>query len=309
MALEPYLHNYLTFLRTQKHLAFNSQESYRLDLSDFIAFAKKQNIDSPKLLNKNLLRGYLAYLKDSKRVAEATVSRHITAIRGWFKYLDRYHGDSFTSAEILRFGRRIRHKRALPKALAQEQLTRLLNFAKNIAQKARGRSRWRAMRDWAIVETFYSSGLRVSELCHLTKDNLSLDQGLIRLYGKGSRERVVPVGEQALKAIRVYLYERQANIALGTLPESPNIFCNRGGGALSRVAVEQNLKKLAARVDLKLTPHQLRHSFATHLLLRGIDLRSLQELMGHKSLEATQVYTAITPANLKKIYDRTHPGI
>ncbi len=278
-----------------------------MDLTDFIAFSKKQNIDSLKLFSKNLLRGYVAYLKETRGVSEATVSRHITAIRGWLKYLHRYHSDSFTVIDTMRFGRRIRHKRSLPKALGEEELSRLLNFARGVAQKAKGPKRWRAMRDWAMVEVFYSSGLRVSELCHLTKDNLSLDQGLIRLYGKGSRERVVPVGQEALRALRVYLYERQASVSLGVLPESSNIFCNHKGDALSRVAVEQNLRKLASRVGLKLTPHQLRHSFATHLLLRGIDLRSLQELLGHKSLEATQVYTAITPANLKKIYDRTHP--
>lgn len=308
MSLEPYLHNYLSYLRTQKNLAVNSQESYRLDLSDFIKFAVTRGVSAGSEINRHLLRNYMVHLKETKKLSDSSSARHVAALRGWFKFLSRYHPASLINPELLRFGSRLKRKRALPKALSEGDINRLLTQARENARKAQSAARrHKFFRDWAILELMYSSGLRVSELVSLTHHHLNLDQGFARVLGKGGRERLVPVGSEALRALRVYTLERAGRIAVGHLPESPYLFCNHQGKPLTRVAVEKNLRILAAKIGLKLTPHQLRHSFATHLLLRGMDLRCLQEILGHKSIEATQIYTALTPANLKKVYERTHP--
>lgn len=307
MALEPYFHSYLGFLRTQKNLSANTQESYRLDLMDFARFSASRQISEPKGLNRHLLRSYLGFLKENKKLSEATLARRIAAIRSWIKYMMRYHEGEVSTTELLRFGKKIKRRKSLPRALDEKDIERFLARAQSAAQMAKGRKRFLTLRDWAMYELMYSSGLRVGEIISLTISHVSADQGFLRVFGKGGRERLAPVGAQALKALRVYLYERKSFLLSRNLPESPILFLNLHGRLLSRVAVEQNLRKMAASIGLKFTPHQLRHSFATHLLTRGMDLRTLQEILGHKSLEATQVYTQLTPANLKKVYDRTHP--
>ncbi|MBI4368620.1 MAG: tyrosine-type recombinase/integrase [Elusimicrobia bacterium] len=300
---------YLAHLRTRRGLAFNTQESYRLDLHDFADYARDHQVESVADLNRQLLRAYLAREREELSRAAATLARRISSLRGWIKYLSREPQWRLASAvSLLGFGRRLKRSRTLPRALSTDQMSALLALAKKKTDDARGRGRLAAMRDWAALEILYSSGLRISELLSLLPGAVHWDAGSLRIFGKGARERLVPIGGQALTALREYLTERSRQWPHLSRKGDGVIFSNKQGRPLSRVLMESRLRLLGrAALGTRVTPHQLRHSFATHLLLAGLDLRHLQEMLGHKSLEATQIYTALTPSNLKKVYERTHP--
>ncbi|MBI4668315.1 MAG: tyrosine-type recombinase/integrase [Elusimicrobia bacterium] len=182
-----------------------------------------------------------------------------------------------------------------------EQIEKLLDYAKKQAKAAIIKSKLAALRDWAAIEVLYSSGLRISELTNLSRFNFNFEAATLRIMGKGSKERMVPVGQKAIEAVNSYLQAKNR-------PDCFYLFSNSRGKPLSRVIMERRVSRLGRlALDIRITPHQLRHSFATHLLTAGLDLKSLQEMLGHRSLEATQIYTALTTQNLQKVYARTHP--
>ncbi|MBI4063744.1 MAG: tyrosine-type recombinase/integrase [Elusimicrobia bacterium] len=307
--LERSVHDYLLYLRTRRRLAVNTQEAYRSDLLDLVRFGSRHNTHAVDAVGRQFLRAYLAGLN----LNPATLARRIASIRGWLRFLARTRPQAASPLALINFGRNLKRSRALPKALSNEEIERLMIVAQKKALTNPGPSSNKSnvprSRDWAVLELLYSSGLRISELAGLGRFNVNSQAGTLRVLGKGSRERLVPIGERALEALNHYLGEqdRQA-VASRNLRASPYLFCNRHGAPISRVFLERRVRALAQEaLGKRVTPHQLRHSFATHLLLAGLDLRSLQEMLGHKSLEATQIYTALTTANLKKIYDRTHP--
>lgn len=240
------------------------------------------------------LRAYLVYLTESQ-FDRATIHLKMSALRSMFKWLvrtERVKQNPLVGMTLPKKARR------LPKFLTIQQMETLLD----VPVKDKPKDKLAAWRDKAILETFYSAGLRIHELVQLNDDDMNVLGEVVRVRGKGKKERLAALGGPAMETLQKYL-ELRARNARGPL------FVNKFGGRLTARSIQRMLKKylVAAGLDPSLTPHKLRHSFATHLLDAGADLRSVQELLGHASLSSTQIYTHITPERLKKVYEKAHP--
>lgn len=280
----------------------NTVESYRLDLKDFSRFLREQGwacdgaerID-PDAITDDHVRGYLAEML--KRATRATVQRRLFAIKAFFRYREAITGITSPATAI----RSPRTERRLPVVLGEEEVERLIEVERRPGEE-RGPA---ALRDRAIIEVLYSTGLRVSELVAINWRNIDEELGMITVRGgKGGKDRVVPIGEPALAA----LLEWRRAMPVAWSPNGPAI-TNLRGGRLSIRAVQKIVERrmLGAGVGTAISPHGLRHCFATHLLNRGADLRSIQEMLGHSSLATTQRYTHVSVKHLKEVYRRAHP--
>jgi integrase/recombinase XerC len=275
----------------------NTVKAYRRDLLSFRSFLMERgtaadSIDvSVDAIEADHIRSYLAYLM--KRATRATAQRHLAAIKSFFRHREVNTGAS-NPARGLRSPRREKH---LPAILAEDEIVDLIGDLPGHGERA-------AFRDRAMVETLYSSGLRISELVALDWPDLDAEMGLLRVrHGKGNKERIVPIGEPAIKALEAWRRNMPA------AAESGPIFTNLRGRRISTRSVELIVARLLARsgVAKRITPHGLRHSFATHLLDHGADLRPIQEMLGHASLATTQRYTHVSVNRLKEVYSRAHP--
>ena len=280
-------------------MSAHTVKSYREDLTQVLAFLrdhlKKPVVESSDWATRTL-RAFVAFLHD-KKYSKATVARRLAAIRTFGKYLCRQGVLANNPADALR-GPRADKK--LPHFLTVEDMRKLLAAAS--AHTKLGR------RDHALLEVLYSAGLRVSELCGLNTEDLDLDDGVCTIRGKGKKERLALLGDRAVAALRTWLADR-GDVLRGANQAAAAVFLNRLGGRLTPRSVGRLLVKYLrkAGLDPRTTPHTLRHSFATHLLDNGADIRGVQELLGHKSLTTTQVYTHITTARLQKSYHKAHP--
>jgi integrase/recombinase XerD len=285
---------YLDHLRVERRLADHTLESYARDLAGLAAFAAGVN-RTPERLDRAALEAFVRQQMGSG-LSPRSVARSVAAVRGFYRFLvlDRRLEDS--PAEDLRPPRAWP---ALPKFLAIEQVDALI--AQPDVTTARG------LRDRALIELLYATGMRVSELISVRPADLHLEEQYLTCIGKGNKERLIPIGEQAAMWIR--RYQREGRQALLQRRSSPRLFVNARGGALSRVGFWKILKGYGRRANLpsSLSPHVLRHSFATHLLERGADLRAIQLMLGHADLSTTQIYTHVLEARLRSIYDRFHP--
>ncbi len=278
----------------------NTVDSYRRDLLSFRRFLLDRGaaLDPSgreiacQSIEADHIRGYLAYqMKSAKR---STVQRRLSAIKAFFRYREIRAGAPNPAREL----RSPRSERRLPVVLPQEQVIRLVEAETGVPGPASARNR-------AILETLYSSGLRVSELVGLNWRDLDEELGMVMVRsGKGNKDRLVPIGEPALEALRAWRRE----MPIAWKPDGP-ILTNLRGGRLTSRSVENIVaaRIAASGVRTKITPHGLRHCFATHLLDRGADLRSIQEMLGHASLATTQRYTHVSVKRLKQVYDRAHP--
>lgn len=287
---------YLEILRVERGLAAHTLEAYRRDLGDFAVFAVGHGAD-PGAVTRSLVMAYLQRLHEAGR-ARATVARRLAALRGFFAYLvreGRIARDPVEGMTSPRAGR------PLPRVMSVEEVERLLGLPRPASPAG--------LRDRAMLELLYAAGLRVSELVGLDLDDLLLDHGLVRCRGKGGKERVVPVGAPAVEAVRVYLERGRPRLC--RRPDQRALFLNHRGGRLSRQWVWRLLRRAArqAGVSRAVSPHTLRHSFATHLLAGGADLRAVQELLGHASITTTQIYTHLTRHHLLEAYLRAHPRL
>ena len=294
--MERFIKRFEQHLAIERNLSPLTVESYLRDLRQFQSFLLQQagfedkNIDLTRL-DLLLLRRYLAQLHKGCR--RTSIGRKLSALRAFFRYLVR-EGELETSpADGLSTPRREQY---LPKVLSAEQAGRLLD------QPQSGK-KVLVLRDLAIFELTYSCGLRVGELTGLDVAALDLQQQQLRVLGKGNKERLLPVGKEAVCAVQTYLEER------GQPGQSEPMFVNARGGRLTARSVQRNLKKrlLLLGLPTDVTPHALRHSFATHLLDAGADLRAIQEMLGHASLSTTQKYTKVSFSHLTDVYDRAHP--
>ncbi|MEK7287775.1 MAG: tyrosine-type recombinase/integrase, partial [Elusimicrobiota bacterium] len=207
------IQEYLTYLRVRRNLAINTLESYGQDLKDFTRYAAGHGAAQLTSLSRTMLRGYLAVKKEQTGISSATLARHISSLRGWLKYVADVHPSGLPAASnLLSFGQRLKRSRSLPRALAKDQVEKLLDFSSRRAQEASGRSRLPSLRDWAALEVLYSSGLRISELCGLPAASVEWEQGMVRVMGKGAKERMAPMGERALKALKFYWKEYQHRV-------------------------------------------------------------------------------------------------
>ena len=292
MALRNWVQRFLTHLRGSRNCSAHTVRAYGADLEQFL---RRQGDLEPGSIDRNAVRAYLADLQDGGSLGRSAVLRKVSALRAFFRYL-RSEGvmkeDPFCALPLPRKAAR------LPKFLTESEVAELLG------QDGAGKGpSWD--RDRAILELLYSSGLRRSELAAVNVGDVDFVSGFVRVLGKGSRERLVPVGVTALSCLREYLRQRGPASSRGENP----LFVNARGLRLSDHGVAFLLKGWLKRAGwLKpVTPHALRHSFATHLLNAGCDLRSVQEMLGHKSLATTQIYTHVSLEKLKEVYGRSHP--
>lgn len=292
--MEPQIRAFLNHLRVEKGLSENTIQAYSRDIEKFAEFIRER-----KLIAKDVQRGdivdFLGTLYE-KHLDSRSVARHLVTVRQFFRYLsieEIIKDDPAAHIESPRF------RQSLPDFLSIEEVERLLEQPDTATAVG--------VRDRAMIELMYSTGLRVSELCGLRLSDLQMDAGCLRCIGKGNKERLVPVGRKALEVVQRYLRESRAQF----LQEgsSPFIFLKGKGKKMDRMGFWTILGRYGRRAGLRksLTPHMLRHSFATHLLDRGADIRSVQELLGHKSLVTTQIYTHVGTAALREVYERAHP--
>jgi integrase/recombinase XerC len=298
--METALAEFLRYLSLEKNASALTVKSYREDLSQAVQFFRERYPDqalTPDGLTSRHLRAYTVWLHE-QQYAKTTIARRLSAVRSWFRFLCRQGLALANPTEGLRGPRQ---DKKLPNFLAREALAKLLDAppATPLGQ-----------RDRAILEGLYSAGLRVSELTGLNLADLDLDSSLATVRGKGKKERLVFFGRPALKALKTWLVTRQLLVAsLARAKPTDAVFLNKNGSRLTSRSVGRLLEKYLAQtgLDPDASPHSLRHSFATHLLDEGADIRCVQELLGHRSLGTTQIYTHVTTQRLKDSYERAHP--
>lgn len=287
---------YLQVERNASDLTLKSYSEDLLALREYLSEVYRGRCPRPDEVTIQDLRSYLAGMHEVE-YAKSTISRRLASTRSFFRFGLREGWVTKNPAKPLRNPRK---ELTLPHHLSTEELGKLLNAPSS--HTAQG------LRDRAILETTYSAGLRVSEVVGLCDGDLDFEAGILRVRGKGKRERLAPIGSYATDAIRAWLHVRKVHSDQPTGAEAP-VFVNRFGRRLTTRSVGRMLEKYLreACLDRRTTPHSLRHSFATHLLDRGADIRSVQELLGHKSLITTQIYTHVTTAGLREVYEKAHP--
>ena len=287
--------NFLDHLLLERGLAENTLVSYRLDLSDFSFFCRQEHLDPLLPEARQAILLYLLKLKREGK-APATISRRLAAIRAFYRYLLNEGKISSDPTENLESPRIMER---LPRVLSIAEVESLLNQPR-ISNPA-------GLRDKAMLELLYATGIRVSELVSLNTDQVNLQHGILRCLGKGGKERIIPLGSVAAYYVAEYLAQARAKLTKGKL--TPALFVNRRGKRLTRQGFWKIIKRygVAARLNKEIHPHVLRHSFATHMLENGADLRSVQELLGHADISTTQIYTHLTRAKVREIYEKAHP--
>ncbi len=292
--MDIYLDAYLDYLKVEKGLSINSVSSYRQDLSKYLSFLEARGIANPNRIGRKDINDFLYSLRG--RLSVTSIARALSSIKSFHKFLMREKITSQDPSNLIdypKLGKKI------PDVLSCEEVTRLL--------KAPNYHRVGGIRDKAILELMYATGLRVSEVANLKMADINLEIGFLKCKGKASKERIVPLGRMAVKFLKRYIEEARPKL-LGRNVSS-NIFLAQGGRSLSRQSVWKMIKRMVKKAGIrkKVSPHTLRHSFATHLLERGASLRSVQELLGHTSITTTQIYTHINKAHLKEIHSLYHP--
>ena len=302
--MEQSINSFLQHLIVEKGFSRNTSEAYRNDLGQFYQFFQDHNKteingSSPwRLVDLEMLNKYISDLRDNKGYRDTTTARKVAALKSFFGFLTEsgtVTEDPTQSLSSPRVGR------SLPKALSQDEVVRLLDMASRSGSNE-GR------RDAAILELLYATGLRVGELVSLNLQNVDLNDSYIRCWGKGSKERIVYMYPKALAEIKSYLHKSRPGL-LGTQKSQTALFINHRGQRLTRQWVWNIMKSYGEKAHLsqRITPHTLRHSFATHLLQNGASLRHVQELLGHSSISTTQVYTHLTDGYLHREYEKSHP--
>ncbi|HEY1628229.1 MAG TPA: tyrosine recombinase XerC [Tepidisphaeraceae bacterium] len=311
-SFSPLVKQFLDYLKLERHFSDYTVKSYGADLIQFGQFlcgeigsanqtqsyASGMSLDDRQCKCEPLtIREFLAYLY-GQNYTKSTTARKLATLRSFFKFLIRRGTVSVNPLSTIRTPKQ---EKRLPKTLDLEQVQKLLD--------APGDGDILSARDKAMLEVLYSSGIRVSELVELETQDLDLQEGVLRVKGKGRKDRLTPIGSQAIKAMQRYFEMRQSDSRCQQSTHATRVFLNKHGEPLSTRSVRRKLDKylVSAGLDPGISPHTLRHSFATHLLNNGADLRSVQELLGHQSLSTTQIYTHLTTSRMKEAYDAAHP--
>lgn len=290
-AVEDFFH----FLQIERGLSDNTLTSYRRDLNQYVAYIKKSaNLSDWKEVDRTDIISFLYTLKDNGKSA-ATIARMISSIRAFHQFLIR---EQLSTKDPSLHIETPKQDRLLPEVLTMNEIDMLLDIEEKTPLSIRNK---------AMLELMYATGLRVSELVNLETGDLHLSMGFVRCFGKGNKERIIPLGEYANDALEKYLHERKKLLKKNT--EEKTLFVNHHGRPLSRQGFWKIIKQIAVERNLtkSITPHMLRHSFATHLLENGADLRAVQEMLGHADISTTQIYTHITKTRLKDMYEQFHP--
>jgi len=287
--------DFLAYLELERNLSANTVAAYARDLADFENFLREGGIASFEEVGPEEIMSFLAELR-ARGLSARSVARKLSALKTFYRYLELERGLA-RNPLLLVEGPKL--PRTLPKVLTVEEVERLI--------KAPDLSTPQGLRDRAMLETLYATGMRVSELVRLTFAQLNLSAGFVRVYGKGAKERLIPLGDLAREYLERYLREARPILSQGR--DTPFVFLNRHGQPLTRQRFWQIIKDYARRVGItsEISPHVLRHSFATHLLERGADLRAVQMMLGHASLATTQIYTHLDVGNLRAVHEKHHP--
>ena len=280
-----YLSEYLEYLEVEKGLAQNTLEAYRRDLTSFLDFCKLRKVSDIADIERTDLNSFILKLREDN-YNPTSVMRKIASLRGFFKWFCANEYGKKNPAQTLEQPKLPKH---LPKVMTIEELNQILNT--NLTEE-----------ETLIVELLYGCGLRVSELVNLQLNNIDIKSKYIQCYGKGSKERIVPFGEKAKAALKKYLKVRDLIILKNKLVDNKILFLKDDGKQITRQDVYNFIKKQGEKIHKHISPHTLRHSFATHLLENGADLRVVQELLGHSDVSTTQLYTHITKKRLKEVY-------
>ena len=292
--MEAYVSRYLNYLTVERGLAANSREAYQQDLKKYFNFLQYKNLPLGEVTRTHL-QNYLMFLKKSG-LSSRSLARNLATLKGFHRFLVREEllfRDPTTDFESPRLGAK------LPRVLAINEVEKMLTLPDESAPQG--------MRDRAMLEILYATGVRVSELISLKIPDIHLEGGYLRCWGKGSKERIIPLGSIAREKVNQYL--AGARQCLVKEKFCPYLFVTRRGKPFTRQGFWKIIREYArkAGISTPVSPHVLRHSFATHLLQRGADLRSIQEMLGHASISTTQIYTHLDPAHLKEIHRQFHP--
>lgn len=291
----PEIEAFLAHLDLERGFSAHTVDSYARDLVQFCEYARERRKPFPAKIETGDIEGFVSALKRS-RLKNSSISRKVSALRSFFRYLVAEGKASHNPAARVQAPKL---PPRLPKMLSADEVLQLL--------QAPGRDNPLAIRDTALLELLYSTGMRVSELLGLGVHDVEVEERFVRCFGKGSKERVVPFGDAAAEALHVYLNEARPLLKRGK--DDPSLFLSSRGKRMSRGYLWKLLRAYALKAGIKkpVTPHTLRHSFATHLLDGGADLRAIQEMLGHASVATTQVYTHVSKRALKKVYKEAHP--
>ena len=303
-ALTRLLGEHETWLAVERGVSANTLAAYRRDLRGYSRFLRARGVDDPAAAGDDAVAAYVDHLGDARdedgraRFAPASIARALVAVRSFHAFcVDEGHAGADPSGDVAA----PRVPQGIPKALTEAEVEALLAAVTGDDAAAR--------RDRAILETLYGTGLRISELVGLDLGALDLEDGFLRAFGKGARERIVPVGRTAAEAIAAWLPARAEVVQANRRGHVEAVFVNAAGGRLTRQGCWKIVRRHGLRAGLggRLSPHVLRHSCATHMVDRGADLRVVQELLGHASVSTTQVYTKVTSARLRAVYEAAHP--
>ena len=293
--MDTHFQDYLTMLRVERNLSPRTLEAYQRDLKHYLSFIVDKDIISISNISQMHIREYIRSLNE-KGLAASSIARIFSSIRSYHKFLS---AENFVNENPTLILTSPKAPKKLPHVLMEEEISAIINAVVETFQYAK--------RDKAIIEMLYSCGLRVSELCALSLNNLYLNDDMIRIMGKGSKERLLPVGGRAKNFLNDYLIHCRPGIQKDK--GSSSVFLSRNGNPLTRAMINNILRKWSqvAGISKSVSPHTLRHSFATHLLEGGADLRFVQALLGHSDISTTQIYTHLDKHHLKEVYQTHHP--
>ena len=293
--MDTHFQDYLTMLRVERNLSPRTLEAYQRDLKHYLSFIVDKDIISLSNISQMHIREYIRSLNE-KGLAASSIARIFSSIRSYHKFLS---AENFVNKNPTLILTSPKAPKKLPHVLMEEEISAIINAVVETFQYAK--------RDKAIIEMLYSCGLRVSELCALSLNNLYLNDDMIRIMGKGSKERLLPMGGRAKNFLNDYLIHCRPGIQKDK--GSSSVFLSRNGNPLTRAMINNILRKWSqvAGISKSVSPHTLRHSFATHLLEGGADLRFVQALLGHSDISTTQIYTHLDKHHLKEVYQTHHP--
>lgn len=275
---------YIEYLHIERGLSINTEEAYRNDIMFFIEFLESEDTEIFDKITRSQINRYIRKLRQ-ENYASSSITRKIASLRGWFKWMV---GNEIISTDPTASLEQPKMARHLPKVLTINEISSIFSEKLTSTEKA-------------VVELLYAAGLRVSELSNLILQNVNLDQGYVRCIGKGSKERLIPIGKKAKDSLKEYFFEREKIIFKNDI-KTDKLFLNENGHPITRQKVYTIIRSIGEKIDKNISPHTLRHSFATHMLENGADLRVVQELLGHSDVSTTQLYTHISKKRLKDIY-------